>query len=264
MPCLHTAGLTRRRIIIALAAAATISAALAYLAVWIPGLPGPLHGAYITSGLLHNVYEGLRYYDEANGHLPAATSTDAESGNPISWRIEVYQSWVRLGHITAPPTNGNVSIDYNRHKPWNDPSNLRLQGLGFWLFAPHTRHQKTSTSGVYATYYKAIIGPGTAFDAGTPPSLKQLPKDLILILQVEHSDTHWMEPGDLRIDQLAPSEETTRLLLGSDGYAVLFADGEKWVLSSKTPISDLCKFFTLAGAKQFDRDQILGPYRVLP
>jgi hypothetical protein len=212
---------------------------------------------------LHNLYEGLRYYDDANGHLPAATATDAESGTASTWRIEVYQSWVRLGRITAPPTNDNVSVDYDRHKPWNDPYNLRLEGLGIWLFAPHTRHQKRSTKGVYATYYKAITGPGTAFHAGTSVSLRQLPKDLILILQVEHSDTHWMEPGDLRIDQLAPSEGTKRLLLGNDGYAVLFADGKSWVLASKTPISDLCKFFTLAGANQFDRDELLAPYRRL-
>jgi len=53
-------------------------------------------------------------------------------------------------------------------------------------------------------------------------------------------------------------------LLGKDGYVVLFANGEGWVLSGETPISDLCKFFTIKGATQSDRDQILGPYRVLP
>jgi hypothetical protein len=213
---------------------------------------------------LHNVYEGLRDYDQANGRLPLATATDAESGSRISWRTEIYQSFVRHGFITASATKGNVSVDYDRHKPWNDPNNLRLEGLGFWLFAPHTQPEKPSTRGVYATYYKAITGPGTAFDAGTPRSLEQLPKDLILIVQVAHSDTHWMEPGDLRIDQLAASEETKRLLLCNDGYAVLFADGERWVLSGKAPISDLCKFFTIAGANQSNRDELLAPYRVLP
>jgi hypothetical protein len=73
-----------------------------------------------------------------------------------------------------------------------------------------------------------------------------------------------MEPGDLRIDELAPSEETKRQLLCKDGYVVLFADGERWVLSRETPISDLCKFFTIPGANQFDRERVLGPYRILP
>ena len=45
---------------------------------------------------------------------------------------------------------------------------------------------------------------------------------------------------------------------------MLFADGEAWVLSDELPISNLCKFFTLSGAQQFNRDQLLGPYRVLP
>jgi len=73
-----------------------------------------------------------------------------------------------------------------------------------------------------------------------------------------------MEPGDLSIDQLTPSDETRRLLLCDDGYVVLFADGKRWVLSGGLPVPDLCKFLTLSGAKQFNRDQLLGPYRVLP
>lgn len=150
------------------------------------------------------------------------------------------------------------------HKPWNAPDNLRLEGVGFSLFAPYVRHQKTSARGIYATYYKAITGPGTAFDTDKPPSLKGLPADLILILQVQESDTHWMEPGDLRIDQLAPVEETRRLLLGIGGYVVLFADGERWVLSCETPISELCKFFTIGEATESNREELLAPYRLLP
>jgi hypothetical protein len=262
MRCQRARGLSLR--IVSVAVVAVIGAALAYVTVRIHGLAGPLAGAYISRGLLYNIYQGLWRYDEATGHLPPPTATDPESGNPFSWRIEVYQSLVRLGHINAPATNGNISVEYDRHKAWNDRKNLRLEGIGFWLFAPHTRHQKTSARGIYATYYKAITGKGTAFDAGNPLSLKQLPKDLILILQVERSDTHWMEPGDLNIDQLVPSDETKRLLLSNDGYVVLFADGERWVLSAETPIRDLCTFFTLAGAMRFDREKILGPYRVLP
>jgi len=269
MPCKRTTGLTCRRVIVALACIVVIGAVVGYLVVWVEGLPGPHHGAYLAFGSLHNIREGFRDYDEAHGHLPPTTTTDAKSGERSSWRIEVYQSHVHLGFITAPKTNGNDSIDYDRHKAWNDPDNLRLQGLGAWLFR-YTQvdacppGQSMGKASIYTTYYKAITGPSTAFDSAKPPSLKELPNALILVARVEHSDTHWMEPGDLSIEQLAPPEETKRLLLGKDGYVVLFADGEGWVLSGKTPILDLCKFFTIEGAKQSDREQILGPYRVLP
>lgn len=199
--------------------------------------------------VLSNISYALKYYDGTVGHLPAAT--DSESGAPTSWRVEIHRSGFAAG--------------YDPHKAWNDPANVRLQDVGYWRFTYATwdRNHAPSLRGTYASYYKAITGPDTAFDSANPPSLGQLPKNLILIVRVERSDTHWMEPGDLSIEQLVPSEETKRLLLGQDGYAVLFADGP-WILSDRLPFSDLCKFFTISGAKQYDRQQILDRYRVRP
>ena len=113
-----------------------------------------------------------------------------------------------------------------------------------------------------STYFKAITGPGTAFDPATSQSLEELPNDLVLITRVERSDTHWMEPGDLSIERLVPSEEVKHLLSGKNGYAVLFADGEVWVLSDRLPVSDLFKFLTIADAKQYHREKVLVPYRI--
>jgi hypothetical protein len=258
MNCPRASGLTRRRTLTMVAAVVVVGAALVYLAMLTGLLPEPLEDAYSARGSLSNIYQALGRYDEVHGHLPLAVATDAKSGNAISWRIEVYQDlvahWGRAHEL---------SLDYDRSKAWSAPDNLRLEGKGFAYFRTKRAPRKPSTRGIYATYFKAITGPGTAFDVGTPPSLKQLPKDLILIVHVEESDTHWMEPGDLRIDQLAPTEETRELLLSPDGYIVLFADGARWVLSYKTPISDLCKFFTVSGATRHDREQLLRPYAVL-
>ena len=242
---------------------------LVWLAFWIPGLPGPLHGAYLARGSLHNLYTGLQEYNEKNGHLPPATAIDEESGERSSWRTEVYQSSVRLGFIEPPKKEGNDSIEYDYHKAWNDPENLRLQDLGGWLFNyTQTDFAPDRQSGKYGlgrkTFYKAITGNGTAFDDATRQSLKQLPCDLILIVRVERSDTHWLEPGDLKIAQLASAEQSKRLLLGEDGYIVLFADGEGWVLSGRLAYSDLCKFFTIEGAKKYNREDLLTPFRILP
>jgi hypothetical protein len=266
MTCPRASGLTRRRTLAVVAAVAVVGAALVYLAMLTGLLPEPLEDAYSARGSLRNIYQALRRYDEVHGHLPLAVATDAKSGNAISWRIEIYQDIVAERGKAFFGSPSEPSLDYDRSKLWNAPDNLRLEGTGFWLFRTKRAPRKPSTRGIYATYFKAITGPGTAFDVGTPPSLKQLPKDLILIVKVEESDTHWMEPGDLRIDQLAPTEETRELLLSRDGhfhFIVLFADGAPWVLSYRTPISDLCKFFTVSGATRHDREQLLRPYAVL-
>jgi hypothetical protein len=259
---------TCKKVFIALGGTVIIVAVLCYVAIWVEGLPGPHHGAYLARASLHNIYGGLQDYDDKTGRLPPATATDVASGSLSTWRIEVYQSSVDLGFISPPETNPNLPIDFNRRKAWNDPDNIRLEGFGAWLFR-YTQvdadpKRNTGKYGSLTGYYKAITGPDTAFASTTPTSLKQLPKNLILVVRVERSETHWMEPGDLSIQELAPSDETKRLLLGDDGYVVLFADGDGWVLSGKTPISDLCKFFTIASARQLDREKTLGPYRVLP
>ncbi len=261
MSCEHTRRVVFRKSVVVAASVLLIGALLCYLAVWIPGLPGPLHEAYVSRGLFHNIYEGLRSYDEANGTLPQATAKDAKSGNLSSWRLEVCRS---LAHLGLSPANVTSPLEYDFHRAWSDSRNARIEPVGLAYFLPPTPHLEPSKKGIYATYYKAITGAETAFELDTPRSLKQLPKDLVIVVRVPRSDTHWMEPGDLCIEQLAPSEETRRQLLCNDGYLVLFADGESWLLSSKTPILDLCKFFTISGAKQSDRERLLGPYRVLP
>ena len=65
----------------------------------------------------------------------------------------------------------------------------------------------------------------------------------------------------LRIEK---SGDGKRLLLGKDGYAVLFADGKAWVLSSQLPFAKLCSFITIEGALRYDRERVLARYRVLP
>lgn len=260
----HSPVSTRRSIITILVCVIVIGAVVGILLVWVPGLPGPRHGAYIVVSHLTNIGARLRSYNDLRGHLPAATATDTKSGERSSWRIEVYESFVRDEAVTRASGNTNVSSDYDRHRAWNDPGNLRIQDRGAWYFRDASVSSSPPGANDHATSYKAITGPDTAFGTVAPRSLKDLPGSLILVVRVEESSTHWMQPDDLNVEKLAPSQATKQLLLGKQGYAMLFADGKVWVLSVETPISDLCKFFTLTGAKNANRDQLLGRYRVLP
>ncbi len=208
---------------------------------------------------LWNIKSRLIAYHQTNGRLPLATYIDAASGERASWRIVIYEVAVSEGFVKG--RRGESPPAYHRHKPWHHPQNLRLQGAGgfyygYFYYWPGFPRDSMS----FATYYKAITGPETAFDADHPRSLAELPQDLILVVRVEKSDTHWMEPGDLTIEDVA-SPEGQALLLGNDGYAVLFADGAVWQLSPELPFSDLSKFFTIPDASRHNREKLLGPYR---
>jgi hypothetical protein len=233
-----------------------------FLLFWVPGLSGPHHGEYLAFAHLVNISEAVRYYDERNDHLPPATATDKESGEPHSWRVELIEFLTREGFTTGLGGNARA-FGYDRRKPWNDPDNLRFEDVGacFFRYMPDNDCPPSLEDGHF-TGYKAITGPDTAFDPAGSYSLDELPEDLILIVRVESSGTHWMEPGDLAVDELAATEDAKRLLSGENGYAVVFADGLPCVLSGKLPYADLSKFFTITGAKRFDREEILGPFRV--
>ena len=104
-----------------------------------------------------------------------------------------------------------------------------------------------------------MSGPGTAFDQDRICRLEDIDAATILVIEVAESNTHWMAPGDLDVDAIQPAIVKG---LEGDGVHVLFADGSVWFLGEDVPLSDLQKFFTIEGAKQHDRDDVLVPYAV--
>lgn len=237
------------------------------LSRWVEGLSGAYRGYNLAWASLSNIQGALKVLDHEHGRLPAAVGIDAETGTEWSWRIEVYEHFAgRLGGTDKREAD-DEAVHYNRCKPWNDPDNLRLESAGSRLFAYQPHFRWRTAPGNYITYFKAVTGPDTGFDPARSSRLSDLPHDLVLVARVEESSTHWMEPGDLDVEELVQAPNPQALLAspaGKDGYAVLFADGEKWVLSAELPWSDLFKFFTVTGASQYDREQVLGRYRVHP
>jgi len=252
-----------KRNAVALIMFVAFAAILALVLVWLQGLPGTR--PYAAYANLRNLYQALRCYDDKYGCLPPAASVNEEGEELSSWRTEVYQIDVELGHYSYSTSTRAGSINYDRSKGWNDPANLRLQKLGEYSFEyAHRSGRPVPGDARYRAYYKAIVGPDTAFERGRPRRISELPADLILVVRVEQSDTHWMEPGDLSVEELMASEEQKRLLARENGYAVVFADGKPWVLSSDLPFAELRKFLTISSAERFNRDEVLGPYRLFP
>jgi hypothetical protein len=103
----------------------------------------------------------------------------------------------------------------------------------------------------------AITGAGTAFDGDQQYGIPDLPPGTILAIEIKDSGVYWAEPGDLEVSNIP---ESITAGIDGDGVHVLFADCTVWFLKKELPLDDLEKFFTVESARQFDRDQVLGPY----
>jgi len=184
----------------------------------------------------------IHNFEDVYQRLPPAVRTD-KAGRPLSsWRFHV------LPFVEA------IMMEVHYDDRWDDPTNRWVSSRPFHVYCwssgkglPESLH----------TNVVAITGPGTAFDADRVTRLRDLDSDTILAIAIADSGIHWMEPGDLAIDQVPES-----ITQGVEGYGVhvLFADASVWMLRPDVPLEDLKQFFTIEGARRYDRDEVLGPY----
>jgi hypothetical protein len=191
---------------------------------------------------LKQIGQAFHSFHVSYKRFPPAVRTD-DLGRPLSsWRFQI------LPYVESHM----IGIDYS--KRWDDAANR-------WLSRTPSQAYCFSENGAsperLRTNVVAITGPGTAFDGDEGLRYEDLDFDMILAIEVAHSDYHWMEPGDLHIDEVR--ESVTRGFDG-DGVHVLFASGEVCFLRRDVPLADLKKFFTIEGAKRYDREEVLGPY----
>jgi hypothetical protein len=112
----------------------------------------------------------------------------------------------------------------------------------------------------------AVVGPGTAFGDGDdiPASLAGLSSGVILLVESRQSGIPWPAPGDFDIRTMPRTIDapggTGISGCHPGGFCVLFADGQVWFMSNEVSFDTLAKFFTIAAAKEFDREEVLGPY----
>ena len=94
---------------------------------------------------------------------------------------------------------------------------------------------------------------------------EDLPNDLILIVEVRESKTHWMQPGDFDVDNMPRTIDGKGVCISGfrrPGFHVGFTDATVWLLRSDTPFEELSKFFRIESAEMHDREEVLGGYRV--
>ncbi len=209
---------------------------------------------------------GLVNYSEYHGHLPypsvriASPAWSEESvppdgtGRPTySWRVELV-SYLESWHGTWDPS-----------LPWYDPTNKQLKVFSSF-YAYGLPGPKDLSQTFPETNLVAIKGPGTAFGDGLtqPRALKDIPPRTILVVETRASGIPWPAPGDFDFSTMprtinAPDGKGISSRT-SGGFHVIFADGQVWFLSVRTPFETLEQFFTIANAEKHDREILLGPY----
>jgi len=186
----------------------------------------------------------LHNHHDASKRFPPAVRTD-ELGRPLSsWRF------LLLPFIEA------MMLDWDYNARWNDPANRWLASSPFHAYCFSERGDSAER---LHTNVVAITGPGTAFEDDRASRIGELTSDLIMVIEIADSGIHWAEPGDLHIDEV-PESITSGI--DGDGVCVLFVDGTVFCVSHDVPFNDLKKFFTVESAKKYDREEVLGPYRI--
>ncbi|MHC4177455.1 MAG: DUF1559 family PulG-like putative transporter [Planctomycetota bacterium] len=192
---------------------------------------------------LKQIGVGFHNFENANKHFPPAVRRD-ESGRPLcSWRLQLL------------PFMEAIMIGIHYGKPWDDPVNRKVTGQLASVFCFAADEDSPDR---FHTNFVAITGPGTPLDEDQGCRIKNLDmSDTILVIEIVESNTHWAAAGDLHIDRIPES-----ITAGPDGGGVhvLFANGEVWFLRREVPLADLKKFFTIEGAKRYDREMLLAPY----
>ena len=193
---------------------------------------------------LHQIGIALHHFHDIHKSFPSAVQRD-QAGRPLaSWRFQI------------APFLETITMNADFGAKWDVPANRWLTFRAHRVFCLYAGSGQEKTLRA-RTNFVAVTGAGTVFENGRTWQRENIDSDTILVIEVPSSDTLWAEPGDLDVDQLP--ENLTKGPAGN-GFHVLFADGAVWYLRSEVPLAEVRKFFTVDGAKQYERRVVLGPY----
>jgi hypothetical protein len=189
----------------------------------------------------------LANYAEAFGTLPPS-----QSGTPgYSWRFAI-----------QPFIEGPGVAGMDPAVSWNDPRYATWAALRHPCYSFGTDESKD-------TNVVAVVGTDTAWNLRGRSETSAPSSDTLLCVECRGTGVHWMEPGDLNIDDdrldggtVRDSKGSFRLGNGCGGIHLLFGDFTVWYLSDATPIEEIRKFMTMGGDRKFDRDAGLKAYRL--
>lgn len=191
-------------------------------------------------------------YSNWNSEFPNGDEVDVM----YSWRFKLMPWMDHIGEASGIPNAWD--------ERWDSATNQRITERGYGVVMRSGRSRFASIFG--------FVGEDAAFcerQIGNEPGKRRKPKDvppdLLLIIAVNQTAVEWNQPGDIRAMEFEGIRRGTTLaefaLCRGDTW-VGFADGEMWLLSRHTPLSEIAKFCRIPHAAKYDREAVLSKYRI--
>ena len=192
---------------------------------------------------VRQVVMGLRNYADSYGRLPPANFVNFEGEPTVSWRGPTAQ-FSQAGPLLNITLTESWRSDQNRK--------IRLDKPYMFCFQPSDRGE---------TNILGITWEDTAFGVGSPTLIDA---DTIVVIEVVNSNHHWLEPGDVAINDLPTDNTPVSVLpeIGDREFVIGFFDAEAWRLSTNVPCALLRQFLLVSEAKKHQREVLLEPYRI--
>jgi prepilin-type processing-associated H-X9-DG protein len=151
---------------------------------------------------------------------------------------------------------------YRFDEPWDGPNNSKLHkyGLPYNKCAADdpTGPEKSDTE----TSYLVVVGPQTAFPGDICTALSDITDDkgnTILVVEVQNSGIHWMEPRDLHVTQMARRINAAKGQGISSkhrgGANVLMADDSVQFLNAELTAGEIQSLLSIAGKEPSPDDR---------
>ncbi|MGE3313544.1 MAG: DUF1559 domain-containing protein [Planctomycetaceae bacterium] len=158
-----------------------------------PGAFLPPHGRRLQClNRIRNTGLALEEYHATYNSFPPAFIADA-NGKPMhSWRVLI------LPYLDQAALYKRYRFD----EPWDGPNNSQLRDdLSFFkeFECPETAGQMPGH-----TSFLVVVGPETVFPGSTSTRYEDITDGAttLLLVEVENSGIHWMEPRDLHFEQV--------------------------------------------------------------
>jgi hypothetical protein len=151
------------------------------------------------AGTLKIIAGAMLNYHDKYGCFPPAYIADKDGRPMHSWRV-----------LIMPFLENQEFIDrYRFDEPWNSPHNRALaDGIPHGMNPNYPIYHCPSDrdSDKWDTSYVMVVGPRTISDGPTSTSREDFTDGIsntIMIVEMSESGIHWMEPRDLKFDEMS-------------------------------------------------------------
>jgi hypothetical protein len=216
----------------------------AMLALFLPAIQSARNAARTAqcTANLQRIGIAMQSYYKTYNSFPPAYVADAKGRPMHSWRA-----------LLLPYLDKTLAAQYRLDEPWDGPNNRALHAHMPAVFRCPA-DPSPATGGV--TDYIVLSGPGAVFDGTQSTKLDEITDgadQTLLVVEVVESDIVWLEPRDLKLQQMSGAINVPKGEEVSSnhpaGANVLTADGKVHFLSETRSEREVHGLATKAGGE---------------